>query len=68
MISFAPKPYLVLSAIRDANLDLPAGKIEEGRYEVTLRAPAEYTRGAFPTSYSLPLMTDDDLLLRMSTS
>jgi HAE1 family hydrophobic/amphiphilic exporter-1 len=33
----------ILDAIRDANLDLPAGKIEQGRYEVTLRAPAEYT-------------------------
>ncbi|MBW1782801.1 MAG: efflux RND transporter permease subunit, partial [Deltaproteobacteria bacterium] len=33
----------ILQAIRDANLDLPAGKIEEGRYEVTLRAPAEFT-------------------------
>ena len=33
----------VLDAIRDANLDLPAGKIEQGRYEVMLRAPAEYT-------------------------
>ncbi len=32
----------VLQAIRDANLDLPAGTIEEGRYEVTLRAPAEF--------------------------
>ena len=32
----------VLNAIRDANLDLPAGKIEQGRYEVTLRAPAEF--------------------------
>jgi HAE1 family hydrophobic/amphiphilic exporter-1 len=33
----------ILDAIRDANLDLPAGKIEAGRYEVTLRAPAEFT-------------------------
>lgn len=33
----------VLKAIRDANLDLPAGKIEQGRYEVVLRAPAEFT-------------------------
>ncbi|MEJ2182404.1 MAG: efflux RND transporter permease subunit [Nitrospirota bacterium] len=33
----------VLQAVRDANLDLPAGKIEQGRYEVTLRAPAEFT-------------------------
>ena len=33
----------VLDAIRNANLDLPAGKIEEGRYEVTLRAPAEFS-------------------------
>ena len=33
----------VLAAIRDANLDLPAGKIEQGRYEVMLRAPAEFS-------------------------
>lgn len=33
----------VIDAIRDANLDLPAGQIEAGRYEVTLRAPAEFT-------------------------
>jgi HAE1 family hydrophobic/amphiphilic exporter-1 len=33
----------ILEAIRNANLDLPAGKLEEGRYEVTLRAPAEFT-------------------------
>jgi HAE1 family hydrophobic/amphiphilic exporter-1 len=33
----------LLDTIRDANLDLPAGKIEHGRYEVTLRAPAEFT-------------------------
>ncbi len=32
----------VLQALRDANVDLPAGKIESGRYEVTLRAPAEF--------------------------
>ncbi len=32
----------ILDALRDANLDLPAGKIERGRYEVTLRAPAEF--------------------------
>ena len=32
----------VLDAIRDANLDLPTGKIEQGRYEVTLRAPSEF--------------------------
>jgi HAE1 family hydrophobic/amphiphilic exporter-1 len=32
----------VLNAIRDANLDLPTGKIEQGRYEVSLRAPAEF--------------------------
>jgi len=33
----------IFNAIRDANLDLPAGKIEQGRYEVTLRTPAEFT-------------------------
>ena len=33
----------ILAAIRDANLDRPAGQIEAGRYEVTLRAPAEFT-------------------------
>ncbi len=32
----------VLDAVRNANLDLPAGRIEQGRYEVTLRAPAEF--------------------------
>jgi HAE1 family hydrophobic/amphiphilic exporter-1 len=32
----------ILRAVRDANIDLPAGKIEEGRYEVTLRAPSEF--------------------------
>ena len=32
----------VLSAIRDSNVDLPAGEIEEGRYTVTLRAPGEF--------------------------
>jgi len=32
----------VLAAIRDANLDLPAGEIESGRYETRLRAPAEF--------------------------
>jgi len=33
----------IVGVIRDSNLDLPAGKIDEGRYEVTLRAPAEFT-------------------------
>lgn len=32
----------VLQAVVDANLDLPAGRIEQGRYEVTLRAPAQF--------------------------
>lgn len=32
----------ILDAIKNANLDLPAGKIEQGRYQVTLRAPAEF--------------------------
>ena len=32
----------ILQAIRDANLDLPTGRIEEGRHEVTLRAPAAF--------------------------
>ena len=32
----------VLDAIRDANLDLPTGSIEQGRYDVTLRAPSEF--------------------------
>ena len=33
----------ILQAIRDANIDLPAGSIERGNYDVTLRAPAEFT-------------------------
>lgn len=32
----------ILDAPRDANLDLPAGNIYRGKYEVTLRAPAEF--------------------------
>ena len=32
----------VLDAVRDSNLDRPAGKLEEGRFEITLRAPAEF--------------------------
>lgn len=32
----------VLDALRNANLDRPAGKLEEGRFEITLRAPAEF--------------------------
>jgi len=32
----------VLESIRSANLDLPAGSIEDGNYEVTLRAPEEF--------------------------
>ncbi len=32
----------LLDTIRDSNLDLPTGTIEQGDYEVTLRAPAEY--------------------------
>ena len=33
----------VLDALRDANLDLPAGEIESGRFEIGLRAPARFT-------------------------
>jgi len=33
----------ILTALRNANLDRPAGKIEQGSYEITLRAPAEFT-------------------------
>jgi len=32
----------IVAAVRNANLDLPAGTIEQGRYEITLRAPAEF--------------------------
>lgn len=32
----------ILEAPRNANLDLPAGTIHQGKYEVTLRASAEY--------------------------
>ncbi|MEZ6184661.1 MAG: efflux RND transporter permease subunit [Planctomycetota bacterium] len=33
----------VLDAIRDANLDVPTGSVEQGRYDVSLRAPAEFS-------------------------
>jgi HAE1 family hydrophobic/amphiphilic exporter-1 len=32
----------ILQAIRDSNLDLPTGNIEQGRYEIMLRTPAEF--------------------------
>jgi HAE1 family hydrophobic/amphiphilic exporter-1 len=32
----------VLTAIRDANVDLPAGEIQQGNQSITLRAPAEF--------------------------
>ena len=32
----------IIQSLRDANLDLPAGKIEQGRFEVSLRAAAEF--------------------------
>ncbi len=32
----------ILEALRNANLDRPAGKLEQGRFEVTLRAPSEF--------------------------
>ncbi len=32
----------VTEAIRDANVDLPAGEIDRGRLQLTLRAPAEF--------------------------
>lgn len=32
----------VIDALRAANLDRPAGKIDDGRFEVTLRAPAQF--------------------------
>ncbi|SLM31601.1 Heavy metal efflux pump, CzcA family [Desulfamplus magnetovallimortis] len=34
----------ILQSIRNSNIDLPAGSIESGRYDITLRAPAQYTR------------------------
>ena len=35
-------PQEVIAAVRAANVDLPAGALDEGRFEVTLRAPAEF--------------------------
>ncbi|NBB78583.1 MAG: AcrB/AcrD/AcrF family protein [Verrucomicrobia bacterium] len=32
----------ILEALNDANLDRPAGKIEDGNFEVTLRVPAQF--------------------------
>lgn len=33
----------VLQSVLNANVDLPAGRIEEGHFELTLRAPAQFT-------------------------
>ncbi|MDQ8181171.1 efflux RND transporter permease subunit [Pelagicoccus sp. SDUM812005] len=32
----------ILQALRDSNLDRPSGSIQEGRYEISLRAPAQF--------------------------
>jgi HAE1 family hydrophobic/amphiphilic exporter-1 len=32
----------IMEALRNANLDLPSGEIESGRFDVTLRAPAQF--------------------------
>ncbi len=34
----------VVAALRDANVDLPAGELIEGRYEISLRVPGEFRR------------------------
>ena len=33
----------VVEALRSANINLPAGQIDQGRYEVTVRTPGEFT-------------------------
>lgn len=33
----------VVEALRNANISLPAGQIDQGRYEVTVRTPGEFT-------------------------
>ncbi|MBU1343642.1 MAG: efflux RND transporter permease subunit [Proteobacteria bacterium] len=33
----------VIEAVRNANMELPAGRIEKGRFEVTLSLPSEFT-------------------------
>lgn len=33
----------VLNAVLNANIDLPAGRMEQGHYEISLRAPAQFT-------------------------
>lgn len=33
----------ILAALEDANLDLPTGKIEEGRFQLSLLVPAEFS-------------------------
>ncbi|MEE4363548.1 MAG: efflux RND transporter permease subunit [Desulfotignum sp.] len=33
----------IIQAVTRANLDQPAGKLEQGRYEIQLRAPAQFT-------------------------
>ena len=33
----------IIQALRNANMDAPFGRLDQGRYSVVLRAPAEYT-------------------------
>ncbi len=53
----------VRQAIRDANLDLPAGQIDAGRFEVTLRAPAEL--GSVVAIEAVAIPTDDGGVVRL---
>jgi len=62
----------ILDALRDANLDRPAGKIRQGRYEVTLRAPAEFQtlqqiRDTVVTRHQGAMVTLDQIALVRDT-
>ena len=54
----------VLAAIESANLDLPAGRIESGRFEVTVRAPAEIESAAKLREVPIPV---GDGIIRLGT-
>ena len=56
-------PEDVVQSIRNANVDLPAGSVLDGRFEVVLRAPSEIAN--LDEFKSLPIATRDGATVRL---
>lgn len=53
----------VLQAIRDANVNIPAGSIEQGNYDVTIRTPGEFT--SLDELRDMAVATRDGVVVRL---